>query len=109
MLVNFSAVYSFVFQQNTALVFDCAVCKVHINKTWDNNQQNEERTQQNWNLVLFLQQKARHSNRYIIVAGTVRVPVLQKVLASCFISQNLPCVNQTYKLTLYALVSRMNS
>jgi hypothetical protein len=37
-------------------------------------------------LVLFLKQKARHSNRHIIVTGTVRVPVLQKILTSCFIS-----------------------
>jgi len=97
-LVDFSAVHAFVFEQDSALILDGAVCKVHVNKTRDNNQQNEESTQQNLNLVFLLQQKARHSNRDVVVAGPVWVAVLQKVVTGCFISQNLTRVIQKYHL-----------
>jgi hypothetical protein len=49
-------------------------------------------------LVFLLQQKARHSNRDVVVAGPVWVAVLQKVVTGCFISQNLTRVIQKYHL-----------
>ena len=94
MLVDFSTIHSFVFKQDAAFIFDGAVSEVNINKTRDNNQQNEECTQQNLDLVFLLQQKARHRNRDIVVAGAVRIAILQKVITSCFISQNLPRVKE---------------
>ena len=95
MLVDLSAIDSFVFKQDPAFVFNCAVCKVNVDQSRDNNQQDEKCAQENLNLVLLLKQETGHRDRHVVVTGAIRVAVLQEVVTGCVVCQNLQDIRET--------------